>query len=204
MIHVSNYFTYLAMVWSCYRWIKSKGPLYSDCEIFKRKNLKQLLIKEDKLLTIYNLNSVKTMRKSKKVIVLMSYIAVYFVSCKFRNFALTIPEINTQLHDKSLLHLHYKFDTVDQEIFTLKIIHVNNFLGFFFAVSFNPQTFFNSWQLQYGQAPGEFLALVYYQVSREPGIAGCSRLSDIYLWECGLVCASLFTDHLHIILSFAC
>ena len=143
MIHISSYFTYLAMVWSCYRWIKSKGPLYSVCEIFKRKNLKQLLIKEDKLLTIYNLNSVKTMRKSKKVIVLMTYKMVYFVSCKFRNFALTIPEINTQLHDKSLLHLHYKFDTVDQEIFTLKIIHMNNFLGVIFAVSFNPQTFFN-------------------------------------------------------------
>ena len=28
--------------------------------------------------------------------------------------------------------------------------------------------------------------LVYYQVSGEPGIAGCSRRSDIYLGECGL------------------
>ena len=27
----------------------------------------------------------------------------------------------------------------------------------------------------------EFLALVYYQVSGEPGIAGCSCRSDIYL-----------------------
>ena len=30
--------------------------------------------------------------------------------------------------------------------------------------------------------------LVYYQVLREPGIAGCSRRSDIYLGECGLAC----------------
>ena len=29
--------------------------------------------------------------------------------------------------------------------------------------------------------------LVYYQVSGEPGIAGCSHRSDIYLGECGLV-----------------
>ena len=29
--------------------------------------------------------------------------------------------------------------------------------------------------------------LVYYQVSGEPGIAGCSCRSDIYLGECGLV-----------------
>jgi len=28
--------------------------------------------------------------------------------------------------------------------------------------------------------------LVYYQVSGEPGIARCSRRSDIYLGECGL------------------
>ena len=37
--------------------------------------------------------------------------------------------------------------------------------------------------------------LVYYQVSGEPGIAGCSRRSDIYFGECGLARASLFTDH---------
>ena len=28
--------------------------------------------------------------------------------------------------------------------------------------------------------------LVYYQVSREPGIAHCSHQSDVYLEECGL------------------
>ena len=32
--------------------------------------------------------------------------------------------------------------------------------------------------------------LVYYRVSGEPGIAGCSRRSDIYPRECGLACAS--------------
>ena len=46
--------------------------------------------------------------------------------------------------------------------------------------------------------------LVYYQVSGEPGIVGCSRRSDIYLRECGLVRASLFTDHRRVILFFAC
>ena len=46
--------------------------------------------------------------------------------------------------------------------------------------------------------------LVYYQVSGEPGITGCSRQSDIYLGECGLARASLFTDHRRIILFFAC
>jgi len=46
--------------------------------------------------------------------------------------------------------------------------------------------------------------LVYYQVSGEPGIAGCSRRLDIYLRECGLTCASLFTDHRCVIIFFVC
>ena len=46
--------------------------------------------------------------------------------------------------------------------------------------------------------------LVYYQVSGEQGIAGCSHRSDIYPRECGLVRASLFTDHHRISLIFAC
>ena len=45
--------------------------------------------------------------------------------------------------------------------------------------------------------------LVYYQVSGEPGIAGCSHRSDIYLRGVDLR-ASLFTDHHHVILFFAC
>jgi len=44
--------------------------------------------------------------------------------------------------------------------------------------------------------------LVYYQVSGEQGIAGCSRQSDIYLRECGLAHASFFTVHRHVILYF--
>ena len=35
-----------------------------------------------------------------------------------------------------------------------------------------------------------FYHLVYYQVSGEPGIAGCSSQSDIYPGECGFACAS--------------
>ena len=34
---------------------------------------------------------------------------------------------------------------------------------------------------------GSSWCLVYYQVSGEPGIAHCSRRSDIYLVECGFV-----------------
>ena len=48
--------------------------------------------------------------------------------------------------------------------------------------------------------------LVYYQLSGEPGIAGCSRQSDIYPGECGLACASLFIDrrYVHVGLIFTC
>ena len=46
--------------------------------------------------------------------------------------------------------------------------------------------------------------LVYYRVSGEPGIAGCSRRLDIYPGECGLVRASLFIDRHSISLIFTC
>ena len=46
-------------------------------------------------------------------------------------------------------------------------------------------------------------SLVYYQVSGELGIAGCSFRLDIYLGECGLA-HSLFTDHRRVILFFVC
>ena len=46
--------------------------------------------------------------------------------------------------------------------------------------------------------------LVYYRVSGEPGIAGCSRRSGIYPNECGLACASLFIDRHRVSLIFAC
>ena len=48
--------------------------------------------------------------------------------------------------------------------------------------------------LQHGQVPGEFLA--FSLPLREPGIAGSSCQSDIYLGEggggCGLACAVFF------------
>ena len=72
---------------------------------------------------------------------------------------------------------------------------------YIFAVSFNLRNFCNNRWLQYGQVHGEFLDLVYYQVSGVPGITGCSRRSDIYLGECGLARAS-FTDHCRVILFF--
>ena len=42
--------------------------------------------------------------------------------------------------------------------------------------------------------------LVYYQVSGEQELAVCSRRLDIYLGECGLARASLFTDYSRVIL----
>ena len=40
--------------------------------------------------------------------------------------------------------------------------------------------------LQYRQVPGAFLyRLIYYQVSGESGITGCSRRSNIYLGGVG-------------------
>ena len=44
--------------------------------------------------------------------------------------------------------------------------------------------------------------LVYYWVSGEPRISGCSRQLDIYHGECGIACASLFIDRRRII--FVC
>ena len=46
--------------------------------------------------------------------------------------------------------------------------------------------------------------LVYYLVSGEPGITGCSRRSDIYPGECGLARASLSIDRRRVSLLFAC
>jgi len=45
--------------------------------------------------------------------------------------------------------------------------------------------------------------LLYYRVSGEPGIAGCSRRSDIYPGECGLAHTSLFIDRRCVSLNFA-
>ena len=45
---------------------------------------------------------------------------------------------------------------------------------------------------------------VYYEVSGESRITGCSRRSDIYPRECALARASLFTDCRHVSLIFVC
>ena len=95
--------------------------------------------------------------------------------------------------------------TVDREIFALKIICVKIFRVLKFSQLRSIRKIFlmvddcsmdelleSSWHL------------VYYQVSGEPGNAGCSRRSDIYLGECGLPRTSLFTDYCHIILFFVC
>ena len=93
----------------------------------------------------------------------------------------------------------------NREIFALKIIRIKNFRAIKFSLFRSIREIFltvddcstderleSSWRL------------VYYQVSGEPGIAYCSRRSDIYLRECGLARASLFTDHRRVILFFAC
>ena len=95
--------------------------------------------------------------------------------------------------------------TVDWEIFALKIICVKNFRVIKFLRFRSIHEIFltvdncnmderleNSWRL------------VYYQVSGERGISGCSGRLDIYLGECGLARASLFADHRCVILFFAC
>ena len=46
--------------------------------------------------------------------------------------------------------------------------------------------------------------LVYYQVSGESRITGCSRRSDISPGECGIVRASLFTDRHCVSSIFVC
>ena len=78
--------------------------------------------------------------------------------------------------------------TIDWEIFTIKIICIKIFRGVKFL-------WFRSIGKNFLKVDGynmdEHLEsswrLVYYQVSREPGIAGCSCQSDIYfggVWTC--------------------
>ena len=72
------------------------------------------------------------------------------------------------------------------------------------AISFAPQFFLMIDDYNMDERLESSWHLVYYQVSGEPGIAGCSRRSDIYLGECGLARASIFTDRHRVILFFAC
>ena len=76
-------------------------------------------------------------------------------------------------------------NTVNWEIFTLKISCVKNFHGvkFLWFCSIR-EIFFNGWR--WG-VPGVFLPfIVYHEVLGEPGIASCSHRLDIYLGGWGL------------------
>ena len=76
---------------------------------------------------------------------------------------------------------------MDREIFTLKIIRVKNFrvVKFSWFLSIR-KLFLTVDDCNIDECLETCWRLVYYQVSEEPGIARCSRRSDIYLGECGL------------------
>ena len=77
--------------------------------------------------------------------------------------------------------------TIDQEIFTLKIICVKNFcvvkFSWFRSIR---KKFLTVDYCNMDEHLESSWRLVYYQVWGEPGIAHCSRRSNIYLVECGL------------------
>ena len=95
-----------------------------------------------------------------------------------------------------LTHQIYGQATVDREIFALKIIRVKIFrvIKFLHFRSIR-KILLTVDDCNMDECLESSWHLVYYQVSGEPGIAGCSRRSDIYFGECGLARASLFTDH---------
>ena len=76
---------------------------------------------------------------------------------------------------------------VDWEMFTLKIICVKNFrvvkFSWFHSIH---EIFLTVDYCNMDERLESSWRLVYYQVSGAPGIARCSRRSDIYLVECGL------------------
>ena len=78
--------------------------------------------------------------------------------------------------------------TIDWETFTLKIIYVENFhvVKFLWFCSIH-KIFLMVDDCNMDEHLESSWLLVYYQVSREPEIAGLSHRSDIYLGECGLV-----------------
>ena len=87
----------------------------------------------------------------------------------------------------------------------LKIIHVKNFRVIKFSQFHSiHKNFLTVDDCSMDERLESSWRLVYYQVSGEPGITGCSHQLDIYLGECGLARDSLFTDHRHVILFFAC
>ena len=75
---------------------------------------------------------------------------------------------------------------VDREIFTLKIIHAKNFrvvkFSWFCSIC---EIFLTVADCSMDERLESSYRLVYYRVSGEPGIAGCSCRSDIYPGECG-------------------
>ena len=77
--------------------------------------------------------------------------------------------------------------TVDREIFALKIIRVKIFrVDKFSRFRSIREISFTVDDCNMDERLESLWILVNYQVSGEPGIARCSRLSDIYLGECGL------------------
>ena len=95
--------------------------------------------------------------------------------------------------------------TVDWEIFTLKIIRMKNFrvvkFSWFHSIR---EIFLTVADYNMDEHPESSYRLVYYLVSREQEIAGCSRRSDIYPGKCGLARTSLFTDCRRVSLIFVC
>ena len=85
-----------------------------------------------------------------------------------------------------------------------KIISAKNFCGVKFIRSVRSVKFFlmvDNYSME--ECLDSFEHLVYYQVSAEPRIAGCSRRLNIYLGGCDLH-ASLFIDRCRVILFFGC
>jgi len=95
--------------------------------------------------------------------------------------------------------------TVDREIFTLKIICVKNVhVVKFSRFRLIREIFLTVDDYNMDEHLESSYCLVYYRVSGEPGITGCSRRLDIHPRECGLACASLFIDRRHVSLIFTC
>ena len=95
-------------------------------------------------------------------------------------------------------------DTVDWEIFTLKLKRLKNFRVVRFSqFLFIREIFLTVDDCNIDERLASSWHLVYYQVSGEPGIARCSCRSDIYPMECELA-RNFYTDHRHVILFFSC
>ena len=87
-------------------------------------------------------------------------------------------------HVSMYTYVHY---TLDREIFTLKIIHIKKFCVEKFSQFHSIREIFltvNGYNMEEDLESSD--CLVYYQISGEPGITGCSYRSDIYLGGCGL------------------